>query len=59
MVSEMSGVAAAGRLWGMDYMTSVLLAALLVSGHLAADDPMFSYQLYKAEVQYQNKAAGL
>ena len=40
MVSEMSGVAAAGRLWGMDYMTSVLLAALLVSGRLAAD-PIF------------------
>ena len=37
MVSEMSGVAAAGRLWGMDYVTSVVLAAVLVAGHLADD----------------------
>lgn len=27
MVSEMSGVAATGRLWGMSYMTSVLTAS--------------------------------
>eukprot|EP00438_Fugacium_kawagutii_P013527 Skav223263 [mRNA] locus=scaffold1037:222397:235492:- [translate_table: standard] len=30
MVSEMSGVAATGRLWGMDYGASVVLAALVV-----------------------------
>lgn len=44
MVSEMSGVAAAGRLWGMDYMTSVLLAALLVSGVVLG----FSYRQIEA-----------
>ena len=32
MVSEMSGVAATGRLWGMDQASSVLLAALIIAG---------------------------
>jgi len=31
MVSEMSGVAATGRLWGMDQVSSVLLAAVLIA----------------------------
>ena len=36
MVSEMSGVAATGRLWGMDQASSVLLAALIIAGALGS-----------------------